>query len=654
MRAQLTTTACAIVAVLAGCFACLQASAQNLATLPDTTITGEVQVVQEDTFKGDGGKLYHVITDKKTGTSYWLEFKAKPKRPLKSGQVIKVRGKIRGDEFVVNSGDSATVNVVQDSPATTGLRTIAVIIVNFLDTPVPATAQTVSSIMWPDPAQNNANPNVSDLYQEASGDLVGFERDTDGNGSPDVFGPYTVNAYSADACDYYSWAYQAEDMAAADGVQLGQYQHLLFVLPTSNTCAWIGVANVGCGTQCRAWVVGTNYKDAYAHELGHNLSMRHASSDTNNDGITDNAYGDLSDIMGYSGVGYRHPNAAHKEQMGWFSGYSGRVQTVQQGGTYTIAPLELFPWETNLPQMLKVYKPDTSSYYYLSYRTRLGYDSALNSSYVEKLNIHRYAGSGSIETYFVRALADGQAFEDTKNGVKVTQTSHNADPVSGSVTVQITLSGSVLAPTVTISPTNQTANKMGMAAQYGVSVKNNDVNTGASTFGLAAILPSGWTATAQPAQLTLSPGQSGSFTVTVQPPATLADNNYTLKLGASDVSGAHADITSAVTYKLDTTPPASVTGLSASLNRKGQVVLAWTASSDGAGTGVAQYDVYRASGSSAAAFLASVTTTQYTNTSVTAGTTYTYYVVAVDKVGNKAAPSGTVAVTTPAKTTRKR
>jgi hypothetical protein len=627
----------------------VNASAQQASEPPDTVIIGEVEVVQEDTLDGKGDKLYHVITDKKTRKSYWLEFEKEPKHPLKSGMVVKAKGKIRGDEFVVKGGDSGSTTIEADSLGTTGQRAIAVIIVNFKDTNPPSTAA-VAQIMWPDPAQNYANANVSDLYAEASGGLVEFDPDTDGNGAPDVFGPFTVNAYSTDSCNYYSWAYDAEAQASAAGVNLGNYQHLLFVLPTSNTCNWVGVANVGCGTQCRAWVVGTKYPDAYAHELGHNLSMRHASTDTNNDGVTDNAYGDKSDIMGYSGVGYRHPNAAHKEQMGWYSGFSGRIQNVQQSGTFTVAPLELFPWETNLPQIVKIYKADTKQYYYLSYRLRSGYDSNLGSGYVERLNVHRYSGSGSVETYFIKALSDGQVFEDTKNGIKVTQRSHNADPALGSVTFDVTFGPAYLPPSVSISPSSQSTNTPGSAVQYAVNVTNNDPNGAATTFSFAKNLPSGWTASAEPAQIALNPGQSGSMTATVTPPSTVSDGTYSLSLGAADPSGAHATVTATATYSLDSTPPLQVTGLKASVDKKGIVTLSWNATSDGSGTGVGNYHVYRGADSSPLTYVGSVTGTQYKDSGLSAGSTYTYAVLAEDRAGNQSAMSSSVSVSISSKT----
>lgn len=67
----------------------------------------------------------------------------------------------------------------------------------------------------------------------------------------------------------------------SQGIKLENYQHRVYVLPhaISSTCGWEGLGNVGCGVACRAWIVSCERVEVYAHELGHNLGLRHASSD---------------------------------------------------------------------------------------------------------------------------------------------------------------------------------------------------------------------------------------------------------------------------------------------------------------------------------------------------------------------------------------
>ncbi|WP_416402949.1 galactose oxidase-like domain-containing protein [Arthrobacter sp. LFS091] len=83
----------------------------------------------------------------------------------------------------------------------------------------------------------------------------------------------------------------------------------------------------------------------------------------------------------------------------------------------------------------------------------------------------------------------------------------------------------------------------------------------------------------------------------------------------------------------DTTPPTAPTNLSASASA-GQIALTWTAGTDN--VGVTSYRVSRDG-----TLVGSPASTSYSDTSVLAGTTYTYTVAAVDAAGNVSPPSNT-------------
>jgi Gametolysin peptidase M11 len=153
--------------------------------------------------------------------------------------------------------------------------------------------------------------------------------------------------------------------------------------------------------------------------------MRHAAAGTltgYNAGDTLYQYRDYSDIMGIGGLGLRLLNAGHMEQMGWTP--TSQILTVTGNGTFQIAPLATFPADTTLPTILKIRKPDTSEYFYISYRRRMGFDANLDIGYVDKVNIHRYAGGGVL-SYFIKALADGESLQDPTNNIVITMNSHN-------------------------------------------------------------------------------------------------------------------------------------------------------------------------------------------------------------------------------------
>jgi chitodextrinase len=91
----------------------------------------------------------------------------------------------------------------------------------------------------------------------------------------------------------------------------------------------------------------------------------------------------------------------------------------------------------------------------------------------------------------------------------------------------------------------------------------------------------------------------------------------------------------------DSTPPTAPTGLTAAAQTSTQVDLSWTASTDN--VGVAGYRVFRSG-----AQIGTTTSTNYADSTVSAGQTYDYHVVAYDGAGNTSTASNTATVTTPA------
>jgi len=67
---------------------------------------------------------------------------------------------------------------------------------------------------------------------------------------------------------------------------------------------------------------------------------------------------------------------------------------------------------------------------------------------------------------------------------------------------------------------------------------------------------------------------------------------------------------------------------------KGKISLTWRGSTDSGGSGLAGYEVWRTTGN-AFSKIATTSATSYTNSGLTRGTTYWYYVVAFDNAGNK-------------------
>ena len=96
----------------------------------------------------------------------------------------------------------------------------------------------------------------------------------------------------------------------------------------------------------------------------------------------------------------------------------------------------------------------------------------------------------------------------------------------------------------------------------------------------------------------------------------------------------------------DTQAPSAPAGLLAPSTTSSSISLAWTASTDN--VGVTGYQILRAPGASGGTFtqVGTSTTTSFTNTGLTASTTFRYQVRAVDAAGNASAVSNTVTAMT--------
>ena len=148
---------------------------------------------------------------------------------------------------------------------------------------------------------------------------------------------------------------------------------------------------------------------------------------------------------------------------------------------------------------------------------------------------------------------------------------------------------------------------------------------------------------------TLITSVTGGTTVTIT--ALTPNTSYTYAVQAFDTSGhtssqSGAQIT--IATLADTTAPTAPGSVTATAASASQVNLSWSASTDN--IGVTGYKVYRSDKGSTAIVTVSGTTLSYSDTAVTASTTYTYQVSAIDGAGNESAKTSSNSVTTPAAT----
>lgn len=140
-----------------------------------------------------------------------------------------------------------------------------------------------------------------------------------------------------------------------------------------------------------------------------------------------------------------------------------------------------------------------------------------------------------------------------------------------------------------------------------------------------------------------------NVTTTTYTHSNLAPNttfNYVVR--AYDFAGnpSTGSNTATATTPGDTTAPSAPQNLSAVAISQSRVDLNWSAATDTGGSGLNGYRIFR-NGSQ----IATVTTTSYSDTSLTASTAYSYLVRAVDGAGNVSAASNTATATTLGDTT---
>jgi hypothetical protein len=610
--------------MLAGTDAQAQGRSQGRAVV----MTGELEVVHIDEADGRLTRFEFLLEDDATGDLFELSFPGKPPPGLTTGKRLTVHGLALGRDIAVEltqdaEADGGEAGAGAGDAAALELRKAVVVLISFSGGRSPVLSQsTVTGYLY-----DNAE-NMDEQYRTASHGTLGFEPDATNDGQADVFGPYLVthDGATCSSSDRYNWTYEAEDLAFADGVDLSLYRHRIFVTPPYSqiSCGWAGVANVGCSRSdgyssqfCRSWTASSR-SGVLTHEVGHNLNFAHASKDLDNNGTIDSEYGDTSDPMGSSSSNWYLFNGPHNHQLGWLDSTENVLVDVFSDGVYSVHPLERDGESPDGIRVLRIAAPDRSDYYYLSYRKALGgeYDD-IGSSYVNRLSVHRYRGSGYYNTLFIDALAPGESFSDDVNGFTVAAIGENPD---GALEVDVSFGCAETAPGVTLDP-NTVVGMPGDVFNMTANVVNNDPSScGSSDFNVYTV---------ETLDLdvlrTLAPGGGSSHLFGLDlDDYNATDGNFKITVTADGGAGHSASAVADVV--IDSTAPSLPVITEASVNKKGRVNLSWSASDDGAGSGIDHYEVYRGADKRGDA-----SGTSFTDTGGVAG--QEYHVVAVDGVG---------------------
>lgn len=576
-------------------------------------ISARIEEYQSDNFTKRKSERHYFATDLETNNKYEIHFDKKAPKHFKTGNVIKLAGKLIGSDLYLGSAEAENFAAISTSGASstsatgtaaavTGVQNTLVILIDSNDSSVSCSQAQVTDMMF-----NNVSNSVNYMYQDASHKAVSFT----GN----VYEHVKIDVTSAGACNYSGWGSAAEQALSASGVNTSGYNKKVYVLPPNASCGWAGLGMLGGSG---AWIHGAycGHAQVYAHELGHNLSLHHARTPTAE-------YGDYSDFMG-SGGALVTLNGAHKAFMGW----TPTSKIVSGGiGTFTISPLQLDPSAAAHPQLVKMTKPNTGETYYFSYRRPIGYDTRLSSSYYDKLNVHTQTGGYST---FHAALSDGQAYVDSINGLTVTAISHDAD----SMTFRVDGTCTPNASRMTLSPATQ-GGAAGQSLNYNITIQNQDSPfCAASQYAMSAVLPAELLASFSSNSISVAAGSSASVTVAVSSAASAAGGNYSFQIAANDSANASHAVSASAAYVIDGQAPTVPLNLTYTIS-KSKVNLSWSSSSDN--VAVTGYEIMRNG-----VIIATTQSTYFTTSAARRGQTYTFQVRARDSAGNYSAWSSSV------------
>ena len=567
------------------------------------------------------GTLHAVVTDN------FLTGQSTTRYTLKSGKQETVVRPTElaaepGDRVVVTGGmrDGGLVGAVEATTASpqaavaAGPRKVAVLLVTFDGgSSEPWSKEATRSEVFT--AANSANA----FFQEESYGGISLTGKLRADG--DVFGWFNLDVPTA-GCPDSEWRSAADEAAAAAGIDLTGYQHLIYKFPFQFSCSWGGKAGNNW-----AMINGNFGVQVIAHELGHNLGLLHAGSWTCTLGgvrvqisgtCTITEYGDPFDAMG--NIATRHNNGWNLARLGFIG--PGNVETVDASGTYSMRSA-LQP--TAEPTVLRIPRTravngNVSSWYYLEVRESGGVFENVTDASTTGVSIRATAAGSSPETLLLDANPATSTFQDAPLGVGQ---AFDGGPVQITTLAAVGGSATVSVELDEQPPTAPT----GLTATVGFEEVQLQWDAGTDNFGVNryVVFRDG---------VEIGTSASTSF---LDSPVSVGDHEYVVY--AEDVTGnrSAASEPETVTVEPDEEPPTAPADLTATVVPEG-VQLQWDASTDN--FGVDRYIVFRDGTRIAGAGSGFVD-------SFSSAGDHDYVVYAVDVAGNQSTASEPATATVP-------
>jgi len=297
--------------------------------------------VADDFERGASTTIYRFRRDGQSVSAYQPSADAPA---VRCGDIVRIEGVRLGDTMTVSRAEIAGRSAGDAGCATVGEQRVAVILVTFPGTSLPAAAKGgLRQLMF-----DGSSLSAHTWYRDQSYGKVSLRGD--------VFGPYVLDqAYS---CGQTAQMQAAAIRAADRDIDFREYQRYILVFPPIRDCIFGAMATLGCreiqseeGRVGGSWVWSNYMADSGAmlslliHEFGHNLGMGHSrllrfpgeALEADGHRGVPLEYGDNASVMGNARFGGFA--ASHRLAAGWLAAETD-VGVAERNGNYVVAPLE--------------------------------------------------------------------------------------------------------------------------------------------------------------------------------------------------------------------------------------------------------------------------------------------------------------------------